>query len=190
MKHRRIPTVALVATVMHFSSPAAADETPGKTPMRDVWYGWQTLSADAAAVALSIGVGQLDAKAGGYTFLGGYLLGGPTVHVFNKQYGKAGISLALRAGLPLTLGLGGLLVGSSQCKDDKDDGNNEVVIPCDVVLGATGAVVGIFTGLVAGSLLDMAFLAKKKEPVQEGVSWSPVLTPRQGGVMLGAVGRW
>jgi hypothetical protein len=36
----------------------------------------------------------------------------------------------------------------------------------------------------------MAFLAKKKEPVQEGVSWSPVLTPRQGGVMLGAVGRW
>jgi hypothetical protein len=92
--------------------------------------------------------------------------------------------------LPLTLGLGGLLVGSSQCKDDKDDGNNEVVIPCDVVLGATGAVVGIFTGLVAGSLLDMAFLAKKKEPVQEGVSWSPVLTPRQGGVMLGAVGRW
>jgi len=191
MKHRRIPAVALVATVLHFSSPAAADGMPGKTPTREVWYGWQTLSADVATVALSLGVGQLNNNAGGYTFLGGYLLGGPTVHAFHQQYGKAGISLALRAGLPVTLGLGGLLLGSSQCKERKDDGNNEIIVPpCGPLLGAVGAAFGVFTGVVAASALDMAFLARKQEPVKEGVSWSPVLAPRQDGVMLGAVGRW
>jgi hypothetical protein len=188
MKRSRVWAAALVAAMMHWGSPAAAEET-GATRTREVWYGWQTLSTDAAALALGLGLGQVNPKVGGYTVLGGYLLGGPTVHILHGQYGRAGISLGLRAVLPLTLGLGGLALGSAQC-DKQSDSSSEIPGMCSVLLGSLGAITGGVAGIIGASALDMGFVARKQEPIKEGVSWSPVLAPQRDGVVLGAVGRW
>jgi hypothetical protein len=183
MNHRKSLSLSLVlATLSCTSSALAGEDAPSKAPTREVWYGWQTLSTDVASVALGIGVGQSDGSAGGYTFLGGYLLGGPLVHLFHEQYGKAGTSFGLRVGLPLVLGLGGAMMGESTCKDKN--------VYCSTFMGSVGGVLGVFGGILGASLADMAFLARKSEPVQQEARWTPILAPQRDGLVLGAAGRW
>src|SRR5262245_27043284 len=95
------PTLTLAATTAIFLSDAHARADAVEEPKHtSSWYGWQTLSTDAAAaalVALSTAPDSLTPK----TILGTagvatYILGGPIVHTAHSQWGKAGVSLLLR----------------------------------------------------------------------------------------------
>jgi hypothetical protein len=160
----------------------------GRRSNRDLgprrWYGWQVMSADAVAVAAGAGTGLVVDAAGGdpssvgsAVFAGGYLLGGPTVHVLQGRYGHAAGSLALRVGGPLLFGFIGHHLDTSDTGGSGDD------------LGES-ARIGVALGTAAALLLDWSSL-----------SWAPVETPRaarlvptatagDGRVALGLAGRF
>ena len=87
-------TAALVA--ISVGPPAAlADNRDG------AWYGWQTMTVDAAAVgtiALGVKVGSTPLALSG---VGGLVLGAPVLHAMHGNWGNAGLSLSSRVLLPL-----------------------------------------------------------------------------------------
>src|SRR6478735_5819164 len=128
------------------------------------WYGWQTLTSDAASAGLMLGGLQ---AAEGYNLLGGaplgakalftaglagYVAGGPAIHFIHKRPAAAAGSIALRLVLPI---LGGLLGNSlATCPPPTGDWGN---------CGSRE----IFLGLGAGTLAAVAIDAG-------ALSWAPV----------------
>ena len=136
------------------------------------WYGWQTLSADGAALSfLTLGSalasdGDSDAgRTGIDSFVvvgvGMYALGGPIVHAAHQNWGAAAASLGLRVGLPLA----GILIGSGVdgcgAKSDAD------------VCGAVGPALGALLGIGAAIAIDAAALGYEQVPATNAAT-----TPR------------
>lgn len=114
---------AILAGYLAFAGAARAEPAPGASLAQPVplaerrerarrWYGWQTLTFDAAALGVGLtGVSLHDAHPGAGVVLGatgllGYSLSAPFIHWVHARPGAAGASLALRLGLPLlTLGI-------------------------------------------------------------------------------------
>lgn len=110
----------------------AAYAGPWKLERR--WYGWQTLTLDAATVAVSLLANSE------YAFLGGYWGASPLLHLAHGNAGHAVGSLGLRIGLPL-LGIGmGKGVGA--------DGES----------GDPGIFLGALLGAAVGAVVDAAWL--------------------------------
>jgi hypothetical protein len=109
------------------------------------WYGWQTLLVDAGSVVLL----ALPNAAGVFT----YALGTPIVHAAHGKWGTGLGSLGLRVGLPLLLGLTGLMIGSLS----PSAGNTPIPV-------IDGGLIGLTGGMVAASAIDAAWLAW--EPVR------------------------
>src|SRR5207302_1759498 len=78
-------------------------------PAPGTGYRLEVIASDAISVGSAIAGGEIHAYNPRISELlrdvgvGGYFLGGPIIHLAHRQYGRAGISLALRVGLP-TLG--------------------------------------------------------------------------------------
>jgi hypothetical protein len=84
------------------AAPLIAEQPPQKS-RKPSWYGWQIVSADAAAFALIIAGTKLEE---GGPILGGvsvYVFSGPVIHGVHRQPGAAAISFGLRTLAPLTL---------------------------------------------------------------------------------------
>lgn len=65
---------------------------------RRAWYGWQTLTTDAMAMAMVLGASESrDGKEIAYLGLATYTFGGPIVHLAHGNPGRAAGSLALRS---------------------------------------------------------------------------------------------
>jgi hypothetical protein len=116
-----------------------------RSQLHEVWYGWQTLTADAG----SLGVLLLGATFGGdltpfaWAAAGVYGVGAPAVHFTHGAVSKGLASLALRALLPL-VGFGfGSLLGAGSARDRRMD---EGVI--GAVAGGAGAA--MFDAAVLG----------------------------------------
>jgi hypothetical protein len=131
--------------------------------MKQEWYGWQTLLSDGVAVGvglglgLGVGLGGKDTKLA-WTGLATYLLGGPVVHLANGQHRAAGLSIAMRAGLPLAGGLmlgGGTYLILSPCFKNCSMGQALVV----VLMGMLGVSAGGISA-IAGD----AYLATRSVP--------------------------
>lgn len=142
-----------------------------------VWYGWQTLVVDAVSTALVFAAVEGDTAVPAVFAAGGYVLGGPLIHVGNDQYLNGLGSLGLRLTLPTIGGVIGAQAG--------DDGCGDWV--CFHV-----AYYGFFIGLGAAVLLDAAVFGYRS--VDEEVVATPRLQPtfaigRDGGV-LGIAGRF
>ena len=97
------------------ATAAARNEEPSPAPIADrksTWYGWQTLTVDGiatATIAASFGVaGSGDARGPAYALfgvgMGGYVAGGPLVHIAHGEYIRAIGSAVMRAGLPALAG--------------------------------------------------------------------------------------
>lgn len=146
------------------------------------WYGWQTLTTDASAIAVAALAATLDGNATAQPpaigiALGTYLLGGPLVHAFHGQGGKAGGSFAVRLLAPVTLG--GLAWAASQCNPIADGDM------CS--LGTVVATIGgAALGAVVASVVDAAAIAH--EDVPKRTSLVPVVQMSKDGGSVGLAG--
>jgi hypothetical protein len=134
---------------------------------RSRWYGWQTLTADAAAAslfALIVGLDVAGKSAQGPVAgvgLGVYLLGAPAIHVAHRRVGAGLASLGIRLVAPAI----GAIVGSSFNSRYSETGDQ--------------LVLGLFAGIVVASALDATLLARESvaapAPRTEGAK--PSLSP-------------
>lgn len=121
---------------------AARDEATAPPPpaeenrARPTWYGWQTLLADGASIAVTPAVPLVG--------LGGYVLGGPIVHLAHGRVGAALGSLGLRVGAPIAGGTAAYLI-QGKCRGDF----------CGVA-----PLLGAGVGLISAIALDSALLAR------------------------------
>jgi hypothetical protein len=125
--------------------------------LQERWYGWQTLTTDGASVVLLLAAaatadsGRATGALGALS-LGGYLLGGPVVHLVHDNPGRALGSFALRGGLPIVLGAVGVQL------EDCEDG--------EFFCGVGGAVIGGLLGIVGAIVIDASVLARDEVPVE------------------------
>ncbi|HEY0465821.1 MAG TPA: hypothetical protein VGC79_16525, partial [Polyangiaceae bacterium] len=156
-------------------SASAADDTvppaprARETPRERNWYGWQTLTSDAASVGLLLGGVQ---ASGGYGFYdndtrlsanvmvtmgpAGYLAGAPTLHFIQKRPLSAIGSQGLRATLPVLGGAAGLGLAHCPPPAGQDYGN----------CGIGELVLGVGAGALAAIILDATLLAWAPAPAE------------------------
>jgi hypothetical protein len=148
----------LLLTVHLLLAQAPAASPPPAMPSStsaDTWYGWQTLIADGASLALlGTGIGVQESSspevrkladpllaAGG----GLYLLGAPIVHLRHGHPLIALLDFGLRVATPIAASLVGLAI-------DAASGSNYVISP--------GMVFGfLIVGPAVAAVIDAAFLS-------------------------------
>lgn len=169
------------------AAPAVAKATVADAPA--YWYGWQTLAADAGAIALFTTAGLLSnaadhgahdrtaATATLWLGLGTYALGGPIVHLAHDRPATMARSSAMRVLLPLAGGITALPAARIVCDSRNDDDG----LAC---LGAS-FVVGAGLGLIAAAVLDATLLARvpRAEADGSGERTSFVILPANGGAI-------
>ena len=146
------------------------------------WYGWQTLTTDAASVTFLVGFGVAAGRSNNdatetvfaSACAGAYFLGGPIVHAAHGNWGRAAGSLGLRVGAPFVGSLLGLVIASSTDSSFDDSAG----------MGAVGALVGIGTAVV----LDAAVLGY--ETVQDEPVVMPAMSTGKNGTWVGVTGRF
>jgi hypothetical protein len=161
-------------------APQAAPPAVESSAPRPVtyWYGWQTLTSDAAALTFAVTAGAVSgsgdgaAEAFAYTSAATYVFGGPILHAAHENWGRALGSLGLRLGAPIV----GAILGAGL--EDCSGGDS-----------CSGAAVGFVAGLGAAIAIDAAVLAR--EPVREGqLAVIPVVSTGKNGSWVGVSGRF
>lgn len=150
---------------------------PAPSPPRvKRWYGAYTLATDGASLVLAVAGGVLDREGEGLVMagLGGYLVGGPIVHLAHGNPGRSLLSLGTRAGLPVTVAFLG--VAAENCGGRGD------------FCGLGGAIIGFGLGMVAAVAIDAAAIAR--DEVEPPVTFSPVARVNPDGAWLGVVGAY
>lgn len=177
-----------------------ADAQPALTPSREAaqpstrrkvdYYGWQILLTDVASVAAGVAVGKDDHPDKGFAvFGGGYVLGGPIVHLSHGNPGRAVGSLALRVGLP-ALGAWALFGPEPECHDTPE---TEGSCGEDVIARAVGGTLLALVGMTTASLLDWTVMGLSIEevPVEPGLTLVPQVSAGGGGsLQFGVLGRF
>ena len=186
-----------VALLLAVASFARAESKPA--PAADN-YAWQVAATDATLMSAAFAGFSLEGKDGSLNYIPsntmmavggiGYFLGGPIVHIAHKHYGRAGVSLAIRTGLPMAFG-----VVAAQFKSCSP---NEIL--CGLDEFATGFAVGAVTAAVVDSTLIAPWSSKstaEPEPpvavtprTSARLSLSPRLVATPDIAMLGVGGRF
>ena len=153
-----------------------ADAVAGST----TWYGWQSLTTDAAAVGLALAAVNLGSPdQGTLTVLSvsTYALGGPIVHLSHENPGRAGLSLVARVALPAAgLYAAYALLPSPTLHGDSPPAWPRVAIPV--------------ASVVAAMTLDAALLGyeEKQSVPRTQVSWTPTLQLTDERADIGVLG--
>lgn len=175
------------------ASPANSALAPAYTetsaPQRR-WYGWQTLSLDAASLSIGvIGVARRGEPGPTGIVLGslgftGYAFGAPLVHWLHDQPGKAAASLGLRVGLPLiAVGLVSANSGG-RCPDGLAHEGDDY---CGRML-RTMEIVGALS-MLAASAIDASAVSWEPEVHRQKLALAPLLGwDGAGGGVAGLVG--
>jgi hypothetical protein len=164
--------------------PARAEPSPSE---QTTWYGWETLTADGAAIALFVAAGLLDeakrkssppdptlgllADAALATGIAAYVAGPPLMHIVRGNGKKTGASVALRLGLPLAGAITGFVAGDVACTSNRDQ-----EVSCPLITGVLGFVAGGITAIV----IDAAALARTPAG-RAAPAVQPVVVPVAGG---------
>jgi hypothetical protein len=213
--HALVMTTFLLLTA--FSRGAAAEEVSPAPPPRRVWYGWQTLVVDGAAIGtmgLAFAVKDQNASAGSslaYLSMATCALGPPLVNVAHGNTRGALRSVAVRVGAPLVAGfvlgaigggIGFAVASPFRCKQIFALNDNAPEVSCSAYGAVGGFALGAFAGGLAGygaAVISDAALAydapaveKEKAPATRPQgTWSiapkVALSPK-GGVQLGVGG--
>jgi hypothetical protein len=168
---RSVLAIAALARVAAAEPPAVATPTPPDPPAGEPSYRFQTATVDAIAIGLTTLAFSAKSDGSGYLGIGTYLLGAPIVHIVHDHPGRAAGSFGLRVLLPF---IGGV-IGDKQggCHGDACDSGN--------------AGLGLFSGMVAATVLDTLWLAEGDEAPPRA-SWSPTVSAGHAGVSLGVTG--
>jgi hypothetical protein len=137
---RLVPAAALILALL----------APARAHAEKEWYGHHVLAADTGGLWIFCAGAATGRPAVMIAGAGVLVLGGPAVHVAHGNYGRAGISLALRVG-PTALGFGAGLAR-------------------EVSPSWRGVVRGAFTpfligamGYVVGAIVDIAVVAREDD---------------------------
>jgi hypothetical protein len=136
------------------ASPAEAlIAPPSRTPeaLDEVWYGWQTLVADAAALATGIAGGVANSGPVAGLAYGGYVLAPPIVHWTHGKVGIGFASLSLRVFAPPGMLLIGALFGGLANHQSPESG------------AAIGAMTGLIAGYIGTVVIDAALFGYEKQ---------------------------
>jgi hypothetical protein len=169
-------------------APAGGDPVPAEPELTRTKYGyrWQLIAADAAVIGLSFIVDQVSSdggeRPGGLATLtiASYFFAAPMIHGIHRQGKRALGSFAMRAGLPLLLGLlGEQLDGTPKCDI------------CEDTLRSDGKLIGLTAGVLISMAVDTTLLAR---PIYRRVErkpqtvWAPALRGVRGGATAGVFG--
>ena len=182
----------LAADPMAIAPPPPAYEAPAPRE-RSHWYGGQILAVDGASIGGGLVVGLANPGLGGSLFLGGYVFGGPIVHLAHRRPLAALGSLVLRVGAPTLGALTGWSIVRVAGGNDNDNLGNVVGAGA---LGGLGLVLGYATAIS----LDCALLAHEDILLHPdhpdlpesapGFTWTPSVAPVRDGAVAGIVGRF
>lgn len=156
-----------------------------------VWYGYQTLIADAAAVGIGFSSAALGAG-GAIASAGTYLLAPPIIHIVHGNPAMFAASLATRVLSPALGGVTGFAIGAAV---DGCSGGGDFV--CGAPIG--GALIGVVGGFLAASALDAALYSREpgsEQPTSERAAkgWdgkprvTPNVSPSANGATVGVGG--
>jgi hypothetical protein len=156
---------------------AAPQPDPDVMPMAKRWYGWQTLSLDAAALGLGLasfasndGQGTASALLGSGA-LSTYAFGAPALHLLRGHEGKAVMSLGLRVGVPvLAASIASIGRDEEKCSDSSPEFDPAACQPQQTRM----MVITAFSAL-AVSLADGAFIAWQSPPKSKALALSPLV---------------
>ena len=187
----RRTSASILAAIILVSRAAPAQtatptkgEQPSQAETERVWYGWQTLATDGAALGLFYAAASERSGALAWSGVAVYALGGPAVHLAHEHLGKAAGSLGLRVGLPVA---GGLALGLALHKDCTGS-SSEGECGIDETLGA---LAGAALGAIAAAVIDSAAIAREDAPKPRnaaGVTLSPHVSVQSGSYNAGIVG--
>jgi hypothetical protein len=174
--------VSLLSAGPQLTEPASPVESTG-------WYGAPSAITDGVSLSLLVGAmaaAGTQAKAITPAFalggIGGFLVGGPVVHLQNRHGGRAAASLALR--------VTGMVVGAyislahaySHCNSDNGtDGPN-----CDAFSGKEMLTISL--PFAAAAIIDDALLARGTIPVRDVSTPAPPAAQIAGVVGPGYLG--
>ena len=141
-----------VALLLAATASARAESKPAADN-----YGWQVAATDATLIGAAFAGFSLEGKDGSLNYVPsntlmavggiGYFLGGPIVHIAHKRYGRAGVSIAIRTGLPI---FGGAIAARfATCNP------NELQLLC----GMDEFAMGFAIGAVAAAVVDSTLIA-------------------------------
>jgi hypothetical protein len=153
----------------------AAAPSDASPPRATRWYGAYTLATDGAALGLALGGAALDRNGEALlaASVGGYLLGGPIVHLAHGNPGRSLLSLGTRAGLPVVLAFAGVAVAG--CGEGDGD-----------FCGYGQALLGFGVGMVGAVVIDAAAIAR--DEVEPTPALAPALSVSRQAAWLGATG--
>lgn len=137
-----------------------ASERPPTTRTESYWYGWQTLIADGASLATMMLGAATPSLA--YVGVSGYVLGGPSIHVANRNYGAALGSLVMRPLLPLAGGYIGR-ESAGTCTEKADSG----FLGNCFLHGLGETILGVAIGATIAITVDAAVLARGERVVEK-----------------------
>lgn len=149
--------------------PALPPPTEEEPQYETRWYGWQTLIADGVSLGLVVGGGY--ANSGGVVYAGimTYFLAPPIIHFAHGHVGKGFLSMGLRVGMPIALGLG--LAAASNCSSGGYCGLGEFAL-------------GFGIGMAGASAIDSAAIAWEKVPAEPSVAVVPMLGRDHAGLAI------
>lgn len=129
-----------------------------KPQTRTVWYGWQTLLTDAAAISSAFIRPEIG--------IGTYALGGPIVHWAHGNTGRGFVSLGVRV---VPAGLATLALYSN-CRQPANNEKPDEGISC-----AEGPITMGLIVIATAIVIDAAVLAREEVPVEQtAISLGPV----------------
>jgi hypothetical protein len=178
-RYRLALGAAVLIVALGGSVPAARAASPPPDPATapSEWYGYYPALTDLAAVGLLVGAAESfriclypdrSCRAGstwavlGIASLATYALASPLIHIGHGQWGKAGLSLGVRA-TPFVLAALPLLAGRAPM---------------------TGGMPPMLWGLPAVMVIDDGFLARRPLESPTTLSLAPTFDPqRRGGVI-------
>jgi hypothetical protein len=183
-----------VALLLAATASARAESKPAADN-----YGWQVAATDATLLGAAFTGFSLEGRDASIDYVAsntlmavggiGYFVGAPIVHLAHKRYGRAGVSIAIRTGLPMALGA--FAAQFATCSPQ--------ALFCGMDEFATGFAVGAVAAAVVDSTLIAPWSSKsavEPEPVA-GVSRAPArpsISPRlvatPGLAMLGIGGQF
>lgn len=141
---RLLLAAVTLLSMVSASGSALASEGVEHTPIAKQWYGWQVLAADATTITTTVLLAgdSRGKELAQYNLIGGYLLGGPIIHLAHNNPGAAAGSIMIRAAMPVA----GAFLGCDAHGPGDYDGFG--CLP--------GAVLGGLIGMIGATTIDAA----------------------------------